>query len=161
MSLYGYRFCDKIPVMSTSTITLDQIYQEIQQLPAEGLPEVATFIKFLRFKLVAEEAQSTQSKVVVHPDQKHEPALSFHVHPQQALMEHEVEAFESQHAQLWKRYANHYVAMQGGQVVDSDLDELALLERIETTYPEQIVLIRQVTELLPSDLVFRSPRFTI
>jgi len=86
-----------------------------------------------------------------------EPALA--IHPQRALMEREVKAFEAMHDQLWQNYPEEYVALYAGKVVDHDRDEQALVARIEAQFPAEVVLIRQVLPTLPADLVFRSPRF--
>jgi hypothetical protein len=73
-------------------------------------------------------------------------------------MQHEVAAFEATHSQLWQQYPYQYVATHQGIVVDHDVDELALVERIDEQYPETVVLIRQVLPELPQILTFRSPR---
>jgi len=47
--------------MSSTTVTVQQIYKQIQNLPQESLPELAKYIEFLRFKshTLATEAQPT------------------------------------------------------------------------------------------------------
>ena len=74
-------------------------------------------------------------------------------------MEREIAAFEAMHASLWSQYPHQYVALHGGKVIDHDADEATLIERIDSQYPEAIVLIRQVLRHLPQTLVFRSPRW--
>lgn len=59
---------------------------------------------------------------------------------------------------LQKQYLHQFVAIYGQQVVDHDLDELTLLERIDANYPDQVVLIRQVRTEPEPILFFRSPR---
>jgi Family of unknown function (DUF5678) len=81
------------------------------------------------------------------------------VHPERALMEREVKAFAAQHARLWQQYPEEYVALHNGKVIDHDRDEQALVNRVDAKFPDEIVLIRQVLPTLPSELVFRSPRF--
>jgi hypothetical protein len=81
------------------------------------------------------------------------------IHPQRALMEREVTAFESLHDKLWQTYPEEYIALYAGQVIDHDRDEQTLVERIDAQFPDEIILIRQVLPHLPADLVFRSPRF--
>jgi hypothetical protein len=44
-------------------------------------------------------------------------------------------------------------------VVDHDVNEVALVERIDKQYSEMTLLIRQVLPQLPQTLVFRSPRW--
>ncbi len=74
-------------------------------------------------------------------------------------MQREVTTFETMHPDLWEQYPHQYVAFHQGTVVDHDLDELALVQRIDARYPESVVLIRQVLPRLPQPFVFRSPRF--
>ncbi len=103
-------------------------------------------------------------------DEVREPAISgvraeadqgyvrFATHPKQHLMMQEAAAFEAMHEQLKQRYLNQFVAVHNGEVVDSDADVSSLMERIREAYPDEIVLIRQVEDQLPRDLVVRSPR---
>lgn len=74
-------------------------------------------------------------------------------------MDCEVAAYEAQHAELWEKYPNQFVAIYEGQVIDSDTDEWHLLARLEESHPDDVVLVRQVKPELPGDIVFRSPRF--
>jgi hypothetical protein len=73
-------------------------------------------------------------------------------------MEKEVTAFEKLHATLVKGYLGEYVALHQGQVIDHDSDQLRLVDRIENSYPNEVVLIRQVHPKLPPPLIIRSPR---
>jgi hypothetical protein len=79
--------------------------------------------------------------------------------PRQPFMLKEVAAFEKQHEHLVAQYLGHYVAMNQGKVVDYDTDELLLVDRIEATYPNEVVLIRLVEEQLPGLIYIRSPRW--
>lgn len=81
-----------------------------------------------------------------------------HVSQDRPAMQREVAAFEAMHAQLWEQFSNQYVAIHQGTVVDHDVNEIALVERIDRNFPTAIVLIRQVLPQPPSPLVFRSPR---
>ena len=85
--------------------------------------------------------------------------LPLHINKRRAAMQREVAAFEAMHSDLWKQYPHHFVAIHQGGVVDHDVEELALVQRIETRYPDTVVLIRAVLPRLPQPLVFRSPRF--
>ncbi len=82
-----------------------------------------------------------------------------HVNENRAMMQQEVAAFEANHTTLWQKYAHQFIAMYQTEVIDHDSDELALLERIEAQYPNDVVLIRQVLPHPPKTLHFRSPRF--
>ncbi|HFQ92806.1 MAG TPA: ribbon-helix-helix domain-containing protein [Anaerolineae bacterium] len=57
----------------------------------------------------------------------------------------EEEAYCAQHDQLLKKYRGQYIAMHKGQVVDCDMDELALYLRIRRQYPQTGILIKHVT----------------
>lgn len=78
--------------------------------------------------------------------------------PRQPLMEKEVAAFERLHPTLIKDYLGEYVALHQGQIVDHDHNQIVLADRIESDYPDQVVLIRQVQPQLPPPLMVRSPR---
>ena len=82
-----------------------------------------------------------------------------HINENRAKMQQEAAAFEANHARLWQMYAHQFIAMHQTQVIDHDPDELALLERIEAQYPNEVVLIRQVLPHPQPPLHFRSPRF--
>ncbi len=82
-----------------------------------------------------------------------------HINENRAKMEQEIAAFETLHADLQQTHLNQFVVVRQGVVIDHDFDELALVERIEAQYPDEIVLIRQVLPQIPSPLRFRSPRF--
>ncbi|MDQ4076253.1 MAG: DUF5678 domain-containing protein [Chloroflexota bacterium] len=82
-----------------------------------------------------------------------------HVHAKRDQMQQEEAAFEALHPTLLERYPDEYVAIHGGAVVDHDRDEIALVQRLDAHYPQQVVLIRQVRPEGPPPLHFRSPRF--
>ena len=50
------------------------------------------------------------------------------------------------HAAWLEQYPGEYMAVFQGQLVDHDLSFGALLERIESRYPEERVLIRPVLD---------------
>ena len=68
-------------------------------------------------------------------------------------------AFEAMHSELWAKYPNEYVAIYQGQVIDHDIGELVLLDRINLNHPGKIIMVDQVLPQLRRELVFRSPRF--
>jgi hypothetical protein len=74
-------------------------------------------------------------------------------------MRREVAAFEALHATLWQQYPHQYVAIYQGAVLDHDVNELALVERLDEQYPGLVILVRQVLPDLPQTLRFRSPHF--
>lgn len=68
-------------------------------------------------------------------------------------------AFQQLHASLLERYANQYVAIYQGKLIDHDRDKLALFQRIEEHYPNEFVLMRPVQEQPEREFYFRSPRY--
>ncbi|MEZ4677791.1 MAG: DUF5678 domain-containing protein [Caldilineaceae bacterium] len=74
-------------------------------------------------------------------------------------IDREVAAYEALHASLLKRYANQYVAIYQGKLIDHDRDKLALFQRIEEKYPNEFVLMRPVQEQPEREFYFRSPRY--
>lgn len=79
--------------------------------------------------------------------------------PRRPQMEKEVAAFEEQHRTLVEQYLGEFVAMYQGQVIGHDRDQWALIRRVRSDYPDQVVLFRQVEASLPRDLVVHSVRF--
>lgn len=84
------------------------------------------------------------------------PAL--HESKHRPAMQREKAAFQAMHPELLQRYNGQYVAIHQGQVIDHDADQLMLVRRIDEKYPDQIVLIKQVTPRPREELNFRSPR---
>jgi predicted transcriptional regulator len=70
----------------------------------------------------------------------------------------EAAAFRSMHAKLAEKYLGQYVAVHGGEVVDSDEDFQALHGRVRQRFGCQPVLLRQVETEPKRVLTFRSPR---
>ena len=108
---------------------------------------------------LAQETQRTVDDVLKEIVIRSFPA--FYVDPDQDKMQSEVHAFEEMHAKLWEKYPNQYVAIYQSKVIDHDTDERALLDRLDSTHPDEVVLVRKVLPELPGELVFRSPRFAL
>ena len=70
----------------------------------------------------------------------------------------EEEAYQTMHHELMVQFVGQYVAIFQGKVVDNDQDEMALLDRINARFPQQIVLLKQVQPLPEPDIFVRSPR---
>ena len=75
------------------------------------------------------------------------------------LMRRESVAFQSMHAELLAKHLAEYVAIYQGQLVDYDVDQSALVTRIDTQYPDVPVLIKQVLPDPNETYTIRSPRF--
>lgn len=88
-----------------------------------------------------------------------EPTPSgFYASPERAQLLQEQAAFEAMHAELWARYPHQFVAVVNDEVVDRDEDEVALLKRRRQHYPNQVVLLKPITENPVRTLYIRSPR---
>jgi hypothetical protein len=75
------------------------------------------------------------------------------------LMAQEETAYQAMQSDLWTNYLGEFVAIYQGELVDHDSSELALLQRLNARYPNEVVLMKQVRSLPEPDLYFRSPRF--
>lgn len=96
---------------------------------------------------------------------KTQPSISshqagFYESPERMQLLREQQAYEAMHEELWANYPYQFVAIINGEVVDRDEDEVALFERREQNFPEQVVLIKQITETPVTTLHVRSPRIT-
>lgn len=80
-------------------------------------------------------------------------------HPQREKMAREQRAFEMMYLDLVKQFEGQFVAVHNGEVVDHDIDPIALLRRRRQNYPNDVVLITQVLPKSQRILCFRSPRF--
>lgn len=73
-------------------------------------------------------------------------------------IEQEANAFRQLHPELLRTMPGEFAAIIHGQLVDHDVDQLALFQRIEAAYPGQPVLIRQVRLEVEQTIDVRSPR---
>lgn len=78
--------------------------------------------------------------------------------PAELAMAREIVAYEAMHAALMTAYAGEYVAIFGGELVDHDPDQTALLRRIDARFPDDVVLLKRVRPLPEPELRVRSPR---
>lgn len=65
----------------------------------------------------------------------------------------ESEAFERLLPDLLRTRGGRFVAVHHGQVIDEDMDEFTLAERVERVYRNRFVLIRRVSELPQEDFL--------
>lgn len=70
----------------------------------------------------------------------------------------EERAFQSLHPTLMQQYPGQYVAVQNGQLVDHDMDQVALYRRCRQTYADRFVLIARIQRSVEETYTFRSPR---
>jgi hypothetical protein len=73
-------------------------------------------------------------------------------------VEQEREAYLKLHPVLWEKHPGEYVAIQGGKLIDRDVDRSALYSRINRQFPDQFVLMRRVDAQPEMVYQFRSPR---
>ena len=78
---------------------------------------------------------------------------------EEALMASEEQAYAAIHSELLTKFLGQYVAIHRGQLVDHDVSEMALLQRLNQQYPDEVVLMRLVQSEPENALLFRSPRF--
>ena len=71
----------------------------------------------------------------------------------------ERQAYLEMHPTLKSKYLGHHVAIYQGELIDHDVDGVALSCRIDKGYPDQFVLMCQVETEPERALYFRSPRF--
>lgn len=82
-----------------------------------------------------------------------------YVHPRRAEMEKEQATFWAMQEELLAQHKGEFVAVFQGKVVDHDPDQDRLVARIDERYPDEIVLIKQVTGEPDRVIYMRSPRF--
>lgn len=78
--------------------------------------------------------------------------------PHREAMEKEVEAYRRMHPELLRKYRGQHVAIHGGNVVDHDTNPVALLQRIRSQFPDQVVLRRKVEVDPRPEIRVRRPR---
>ncbi len=107
------------------------------------------------FREVLEESNLAEEKI---------PTIQSHPDADDTFEEvvaREIAAFHELHPTLLQQYPGEFVAIQDRNVVDHDVEKLALYERIHNSYPEQFVLMRRVEDEPEPELHFRSTRFSV
>ena len=80
---------------------------------------------------------------------------------QQNAIERELQAYRQQHPHLLTQYQGKSIAMLNGKVIDHDLDETQLSQRIRFAYGKQPILITPVLAQPEQTIFVRSPRFVL
>ena len=83
---------------------------------------------------------------------------AFDVNPERDQMEEEQAAYARLRESLLMTHEGQYVAIHGGELVDADVDQTALLRRIDARFPNDVVHLRRVTRELDRELRVYSPR---
>ena len=73
-------------------------------------------------------------------------------------MDQESEAFRRLHPDMLATIPGQYAAVYRGQLVDHDVDQLALYQRIQARFHGLPVLIRQVRPEVEQTIMVHSPR---
>jgi hypothetical protein len=74
-------------------------------------------------------------------------ALEYYFHTRQVeKINQEIAAYEAMHPMLWEKMPGHWVAIHNLQMVDHDVDDVALYRRVRAKYGHTSILIRQVKE---------------
>ncbi len=81
--------------------------------------------------------------------------------PDRSAMEANVAAYHRLHPQLAAGYLGQVVAIHAGKLVDHDPDAVALLHRVRTNYPGQVVLRRKVEAVAEREIRIRHPRIEV
>ena len=79
------------------------------------------------------------------------------IHETDLGIEREMAAYRAMYTSLVPEYLGSYVAIKDGELVDVDADKQQLIERINSRYGGDFVLIHPVQEEAEQILHFRSP----
>jgi len=108
---------------------------------------------------VLEQAQKVAQREGIAVDELITTAVKHYLEEQwQASFEVESRAFERMHPQLLPCYRGQFVAVYGGQVVDSDLDKKELARRVYERYGPAPIFFQRVTDEPMRTIHLRSPR---
>lgn len=93
------------------------------------------------------------------PEKIVEEAVAEHLDElNQRKLDLEIAAWEQRFPELRAQYANQFVALHQGEVVDADSEFEPLFLRVQERFGELAILIRQVGETPDESWAFRSPR---
>jgi hypothetical protein len=67
-----------------------------------------------------------------------------HVSEERTLMQAQEAAFRTMHSELLHQFMGQHIAFCDGEVLDHDVDRIALLNRLDRDYPDRLVLVKQV-----------------
>lgn len=81
-----------------------------------------------------------------------------YTNPDYAAMEQEQAAYHRMLPDLLRQYKGQYVAVYRSEVIDHDRDQTALVVRLDQTHPDDIVLVKLVTDKPDRVLRIPSPR---
>ena len=90
-------------------------------------------------------------------DLVNEAVESYLLEQQEKKLDYEILGYEKLHPQLQQTHLGHWVAIEQQVLVDSDRDQLALLQRVQEKYGNTVVLIRQVGPHPVEEIWVRTP----
>ncbi len=76
----------------------------------------------------------------------------------ESAVDREEKAFRQLHPILREKYLGQYVAIYNGELIDHDIDQVALYLRVKDRLPGKFVWIAPVREQPIEEYVIRSPR---
>jgi hypothetical protein len=126
------------------------VLTKLQRLPDSQKKEVLDFVEFLESRSATPAAVQSGDETAV--------SEALYINPERQAMLQEQAAFQAMLPDLLTRYEDQYVAVYQGQVIDHDADQVALIERLDQSHPDTIVLVKQVTTEPERVLRMRSPR---
>lgn len=115
---------------------------------------------FQRAKALAEKRRLAFSEFLVEALDLAEATLREEDEDERQMLQEE-QAYQTMHDELMAHFADYFVAIHKGKLVDHDKDELRLLRRIDIHYPDMVVLIKQVKPLPEADLVVYTPHLLL
>lgn len=77
------------------------------------------------------------------------------------ILAREMDAFRALHPTLLQQYPKQYVGIRHGQLIDHDADQLALYLRIDEQYPDEVILIKQVSPSIEEVYTIRSVKVSL
>ena len=129
----------------------DRAYRRAKSLAEMNNQEISEAIaEYLEAHLPAARSENIDATEQTHPFPRPE-----HV----TALEREKEAYTKLFSELKQKYFGQYVAIYQGKLIDVDPDFGALVERVRSSLPNEIVWMSQVEEEEMPTIVLRSPRF--
>ncbi len=85
-------------------------------------------------------------------------ALQYYFDAQQEeKLNQEIDAYEAMYGELWRTMPYQWVAIHNRELVDHDVDDVALYRRVSAQYGRVSILIRQVRESPIEEIWIRTP----
>lgn len=116
----------------------DRLYLEAKQIAESKKEEIEdVIVQSINFQNNESKDQKSQMEMVISKEQ---------------------EAFEKLHPELIETHLGSYVAISGGNLIDSDEDKRILYQRVYQKFPHRHIFIKQVEDIPIGEINFRSPK---